>query len=71
MPILISVYLGADTQSVLRCSVFYKMRNNHFFPPAIWAFAMSVTQIPWAIVETVLYTLIVYFFVGESFSSAT
>ena len=26
-------------------SVFYKMRDNHFFPPSVWAFAMSVTQV--------------------------
>jgi hypothetical protein len=28
-------------------SVFYKMRDNHFFPPSVWAFAMSVTQVCW------------------------
>jgi hypothetical protein len=31
---------------------------------ATQSFAMAVAQIPWAIIETALFTLILYFFVG-------
>ena len=44
--------------------MFYKQRDAKFFPPTAWAAAMSVTQIPWALVECTLFTLVVYFFVG-------
>mmetsp|Transcript_4643 Transcript_4643/g.13342 ORF Transcript_4643/g.13342 Transcript_4643/m.13342 type:complete len:1521 (-) Transcript_4643:659-5221(-) len=44
-------------------SVFYKQRGNNFFQPSIWAVSMAVTQVPWALVECVIYSLIVYFFV--------
>ena len=49
---------------MMRCSVFYKHRDARFFPSTAWAAAMSVTQIPWAIIEVTLYSLVVYFFVG-------
>ena len=56
---------------VTSCRVFYKQRDAKFFPPTAWAAAMSVTQIPWALVECTLFVLIVYFFVGFYRSAGT
>ncbi|KAK9829450.1 hypothetical protein WJX72_005937 [[Myrmecia] bisecta] len=44
--------------------VFFKQRNARFFQPASYTFAQYVTQLPFALLEAVVYSIIVYFLVG-------
>ncbi|DBB03271.1 TPA: hypothetical protein ACH3X3_010666 [Trebouxia sp. C0006] len=44
--------------------VFYKQRNNKFFPVSTYAYAMAISHVPFGLIETVVYTCIVYFIVG-------
>lgn len=51
------------------CSVFFKHRDNHFFPPWAYAVAAAITQLPLAFVETTILTIIVYFMAGFYYSA--
>lgn len=41
--------------------VFFKQRDNNFFPPHAWLLAQTLTQLPYSFLEAVLYSCIVYF----------
>jgi len=37
--------------SLTPCRVFYKQRDNHYFPPASYVLSYVLTQLPYSIVE--------------------
>ena len=44
--------------------VLFKQRNNCFFPPTAYAVSLLLVRIPFQLVEAMLYSVIVYFWVG-------
>ena len=44
--------------------MFIKQRNDRFFPSWSYALALFVTQIPQSLLESVLYSVAVYFMAG-------
>ena len=50
----------------LECShrVFYKHRNNKFFPTSTYVISMTVCQIPIQLLEAAIFSCIMYFWVG-------
>jgi len=47
------------------CRVLFKQRDNRFYPPSAWSLALLLVRIPFQLVEAVLYSCVVYFWVGE------
>ncbi len=45
--------------------VLFKQRDNRFYPPSAWSLALLLVRIPFQLMEAVLYSCIVYFWVGE------
>eukprot|EP00892_Ulva_mutabilis_P008760 jgi/Ulvmu1/6256/UM028_0114.1 len=48
--------------------IFFKQRDNLFFAPACYAIGLWWQTVPFAIVEAVVFSVIVYFMVGFTFS---
>lgn len=44
--------------------VFYKHRDNHFFPPWSYVIALLLSQMPSSTLESILYSVILYFISG-------
>jgi hypothetical protein len=49
---------------IQRLAVFYKQRDAHFYPAWCFAAPQVLLRMPWAFVETWIWTLMVYFMVG-------
>ena len=49
---------------ISRLPVFYKQRGNLFYPPWAWSLSTWVLQIPYSIVESVIWTCVVYYTIG-------
>ena len=47
------------------CRVLFKQRDNRFYPPSAWSLALLIVRIPFQLMEALLYSCIVYFWVGE------
>ncbi|DBB14463.1 TPA: transcription factor [Trebouxia sp. C0006] len=63
---LVSIFAGFGKipETVLALPVFYKQRENKFFPAWCYALPMTLLDIPLALWEAVLWTAIPYFTVG-------
>ncbi|KAL0035494.1 hypothetical protein WJX77_008879 [Trebouxia sp. C0004] len=63
---LVSIFAGFGKipETVLALPVFYKQRENKFFPAWCYALPMTLLDIPLALWEAVLWTAIPYFAVG-------
>ena len=46
------------------CRVLFKQRDNRFYPPSAWSLALLLVRIPFQLLEAVLYSCVVYFWVG-------
>lgn len=44
--------------------MFFKQRDNSFFPPASYVAGLLLTQVPQITAESIIFSLIVYFIVG-------
>lgn len=67
--VLSIIYLSMSSMPVMGFvfntkGVFYKHRDNHFFPSWSYAVALAVSQLPSSTSESILYTLTVYFISG-------
>lgn len=49
---------------VFRLPVFYKQRDNLFYPAWTWTLSSSLLQIPYSIVESVVWSCVVYYTIG-------
>lgn len=49
----------------LHCRVLYKQRDNRFYPPSAFSLALLLVRIPFQLAEAVVYSCVVYFWVGE------
>lgn len=49
----------------LPCRVLFKQRDNRFYPPSAWSLSLLLVRIPFQLMEALLYSCIVYFWVGE------
>ena len=47
------------------CRVLFKQRDNRFYPPSAWSLALLIVRIPFQLMEALIYSCIVYFWVGE------
>ena len=45
--------------------MLFKQRDNRFYPPSAWSLALLVVRIPFQLMEALIYSCIVYFWVGE------
>lgn len=50
--------------------VFLKQRDAHFFPPSLYTLTAYVVYLPYAMMDAVLFSIIVYFMVGLSTDGA-
>ncbi|GMH32356.1 hypothetical protein BSKO_00190 [Bryopsis sp. KO-2023] len=55
--------------TMMNKSVFYKHKDNFFFPALSYACGMAFTQIPFSFVESTVFSLTTYFMVGLSLDS--
>ena len=49
----------------LPCRILFKQRDNRFYPPSAWSLSLLLVRIPFQLMEALLYSCIVYFWVGE------
>ncbi|KAL2317497.1 hypothetical protein Fmac_031373 [Flemingia macrophylla] len=49
---------------ITRLPVFYKQRDNLFYPAWAWSLASWILRVPYSVVEAVIWTLVVYYTVG-------
>ncbi|XP_061368731.1 ABC transporter G family member 31-like [Gastrolobium bilobum] len=49
---------------ISRLPVFYKQRNNLFYPAWTWSISTWILQVPYSIVESIIWTCVVYYTVG-------
>ena len=45
--------------------MLFKQRDNRFYPPSAWSLSLLVVRIPFQLMEALIYSCIVYFWVGE------
>ena len=45
--------------------MLFKQRDNRFYPPSAWSLALLIVRIPFQLMEALIYSCIVYFWVGE------
>ncbi|KVH94078.1 hypothetical protein Ccrd_003864 [Cynara cardunculus var. scolymus] len=51
---------------IFRLPVFYKQRDNHFYPAWAWSISSWILRVPYSAVEAVVWSVIVYYSVGFS-----
>lgn len=51
------------------CSVWFKYRDSKFYNCVTHAFACTLTSIPMALIDTAVYSMIVYFMNGFYYSA--
>ncbi|KAH0772358.1 hypothetical protein KY290_016339 [Solanum tuberosum] len=49
---------------IFRLPVFYKQRDNFFYPAWAWSFSSWILQLPYSIIEAVVWSCVVYWTVG-------
>ncbi|XP_051131702.1 ABC transporter G family member 31 [Andrographis paniculata] len=49
---------------IFRLPVFYKQRDNLFYPAWAWSIASFILRVPYSLIEAVVWTCIVYYSVG-------
>lgn len=49
---------------ITRLPVFYKQRDNLFYPAWAWSFTSWILRVPYSIIEAVIWTVVVYYTVG-------
>jgi hypothetical protein len=49
---------------ISRLPVFYKQRDNLFHPAWAWSIASWILRVPYSIIESVVWSCVVYFSVG-------
>ncbi|KAK9288073.1 hypothetical protein L1049_016519 [Liquidambar formosana] len=52
--------------TVARLPVFYKQREFYLYPPWAYAIPASISKIPFALVESILWTAVTYYVIGYS-----
>ena len=60
MPLMRSALAKSCHAVCCGCRVFYKHRDNNFFPPAAYVLSFVVTQLPQSTIECILYSTCVY-----------
>ncbi|VFQ91364.1 unnamed protein product [Cuscuta campestris] len=50
--------------TISRLPVFYKQRDNLFYPAWAWSISCWVTRIPYSVIEAVIWSCVVYYTVG-------
>ncbi|CAH9121025.1 unnamed protein product [Cuscuta epithymum] len=50
--------------TIFRLPVFYKQRDNLFYPAWAWSISCWVTRIPYSVIEAVIWSCVVYYTVG-------
>ena len=45
--------------------MLFKQRDNRFYPPSAWSLSLLVVRIPFQLMEALIYSCIVYFWVGK------
>ncbi|XP_071737932.1 ABC transporter G family member 31-like [Rutidosis leptorrhynchoides] len=51
---------------ISRLPVFYKQRDNNFYPAWAWSLSSWILRVPYSLVEAVVWSIIVYYSVGLS-----
>nr|XP_043635485.1 ABC transporter G family member 31 [Erigeron canadensis] len=51
---------------IFRLPVFYKQRDNNFYPAWAWSVSSWILRVPYSFIEAVVWSLIVYYSVGFS-----
>lgn len=51
---------------IFRLPVFYKQRDNNFYPAWAWSVSSWILRVPYSLVEAVVWSVIVYYSVGFS-----
>jgi len=49
---------------ISRLPVFYKQRDNLFYPAWAWSVTSWVLRVPYSVIEAVIWTAVVYYSVG-------
>lgn len=49
---------------IFRLPVFYKQRDNGFYPAWAWSISSWILRIPYSVVEAVVWSCVVYYTVG-------
>lgn len=49
---------------ITRLPVFYKQRDNLFYPAWAWSFTSWILRVPYSVIEALIWTLVVYYSVG-------
>lgn len=52
------------TLLIFRLPVFYKQRGNLFYPTWAWTLSSWILQVPYSIIEAVVWTCVVYYTIG-------
>lgn len=50
--------------TIFRLPVFYKQRDNLFYPAWAWSISSWVTRVPYSVIEATIWSCIVYYSVG-------
>ncbi|GJX49894.1 ABC transporter G family member 31 [Tanacetum coccineum] len=51
---------------IFRLPIFYKQRDNNFYPAWAWSVSSWILRVPYSLVEAVVWSVIVYYSVGFS-----
>ncbi|KAL2898951.1 ABC transporter G family member 31 [Bienertia sinuspersici] len=54
-----------------RLPVFYKQRDNHFYPAWAWSLSSWILSVPYSVVESVAWSCVVYYLVGFAPAAAS
>ncbi|KAF1863633.1 hypothetical protein Lal_00030702 [Lupinus albus] len=49
---------------ITRLPVFYKQRDNLFYPAWAWSLSSWILRVPYSVIESVIWTVVVYYTVG-------
>ncbi|XP_059660861.1 ABC transporter G family member 31 [Cornus florida] len=49
---------------IFRLPVFYKQRDNYFYPAWAWSFCSWILRVPYSVIEAVVWSVVVYYTVG-------
>lgn len=49
---------------IFRLPVFYKQRDNLFYPSWVWSFTSWILRVPYSIIEALVWSCVVYYTVG-------
>lgn len=53
---------------IFRLPVFYKQRDNCFYPAWAWSFSSWILRVPYSVVEAVAWSCVTYYTVGFAHS---